>query len=120
LDFCRYDRLVTSLSHYGVLCALRVSLSHLWDFVQEIFPFWIVGAPHIASEIPLLPFFGILASASFPCMRLMLFPVGFQSFFLPSTDSEMGQGYVWDHSFRTFVVTIDLSPLCLITAFSVL
>jgi hypothetical protein len=69
-DLCRYDRLVTSLSHYGILCALRVSLSHLCDFVKEIFPFWIVGAPHPASEIPLLPRFhrrpAVLSLPPFP------------------------------------------------------
>jgi hypothetical protein len=94
----------SSLSHYSVLCALRVSFSHLCDFVKETFPFWIVGAPHHASEIPQLPRFhrrlAFMLLAPFRVCVSCNFLSDLRSFFLPSTDSEMGQGMSAIISFR--------------------
>jgi hypothetical protein len=56
----------------------------------------------------------------FPVHAFMPFPFG-SSILRPSLSIYRdGSGYVRDRSFRTFVVTISSSTLCLITAFSML
>jgi hypothetical protein len=67
-----------------------------------------------------LPETGIPACASFSVHAFMPFPVGSSILGPLFSKHRDGSGYVRDRSFQTFVVTISSSPLCQITAFSVL
>lgn len=105
-----------------VLFALLGSSQPTFDGAPLLF--WIVGDHRPASELPPpLPFHWRLAFLPIPLplsMRFLSFPVGI-SLLLPSLSRfRDGSGFVWDLSFRTFVVTIHSSLLCFILVVSVL